>query len=55
MGVDFWPIEAVRDSSEDCQRALTIEGELISLRINKLYQLLIRVSLVRAQVEEPNI
>ena len=37
------------------QRLLAIKGEPMSIQINRLYQLLIiRVSLVRAQVEEPN-
>jgi hypothetical protein len=43
-----------RDNSDERQRALAMEGEPISLIINRLYQLLIRVSLVRAQVEEPD-
>jgi hypothetical protein len=43
-----------RDNSDERQRALASEGEPISLIINRLYQLLIRVSLVRAQLEEPN-
>jgi hypothetical protein len=43
-----------RDSSDEYQRVLAIEGEHILLNINRLHQLLIRVSLVRAQVEEPD-
>gem|GEM_PF-2754806 len=42
-----------RDNSDEHQRALAIEGEQTCLIINMLHQLLIRVSLVRAQVEEP--
>ena len=43
-----------RDNFDDYWRTLANKGEYIILIINSLYQLLIRVSLVRAQVEEPN-
>jgi len=43
-----------RDNSDEFQQELAIAGEHISLKIYTLDQLLIRVSLVRAQVEEPD-
>ena len=36
---DHW-IKQERDNSGECLRALAIEGESISIKINRLYQLL---------------